>query len=167
MITRFLKNLFAMRFISMALVSFLLAIGTATFLESIHGIQTAKIVVYNATWFTILLIYLSFGLIANIINYQMWQAKKIAVLSFHVAFLIIMVGAAVTRYMGFEGLMVIREGSSSNFIYSADPKLLIFADDGKQTETATFQTFMSSAEIPLFGNHFKHSVNLGKKKHLG
>ncbi len=163
MLTRFLKNLFAMRFISMALVLFLLAIGTATFLESIHGIQTAKIVVYNATWFTILLIYLSFGLIANIINYQMWQAKKIAVLSFHVAFLIIMVGAAFTRYMGFEGLMIIREGSSSNFIYSADPKLLIFADDGKQTETATFQTFMSSAEIPLFGNHFKHSVNLGKK----
>ena len=59
------------------------AIGGATFLESIYGIQTAKIVVYNATWFTLLLIYLSFGLISNIIAYQMWQAKKIAVVDEH------------------------------------------------------------------------------------
>ena len=91
MINRLLKKFFAMRFISMGLLLFLVAIGGATFLESIYGIQTAKIVVYNATWFTVLLIYLSFGLISNIIAYQMWQAKKIAVLSFHIAFLIIMI----------------------------------------------------------------------------
>ena len=153
-----------MRFISMGLLLFLVAIGGATFLESIYGIQTAKIVVYNATWFTLLLIYLSFGLISNIIAYQMWQAKKIAVLSFHIAFLIIMIGAALTRYMGFEGLMVIREGSSTNFIYSADPKLLVFASNGKETKTDAFQTFLSPVEIPFFNNYFKHSIEIGKKE---
>ncbi len=159
-----MKNIFAMRFISMGLLLFLVAIGGATFLESIYGIQTAKIVVYNATWFSVLLIYLSFGLISNIIAYQMWQAKKIAVLSFHIAFLIIMIGAALTRYLGFEGLMVIREGSTSNFIYSADPKLLVFASNGKETKTDAFQTFLSPVEIPFFKNYFKHSVNIGKKE---
>ncbi len=153
-----------MRFISMGLLLFLIAIGGATFLESIYGIQTAKIVVYNATWFTVLLIYLSFGLISNIIAYQMWQAKKIAVLSFHIAFLIIMIGAALTRYLGFEGLMVIREGSTSNFIYSADPKLLVFASNGKETKTDAFQTFLSPVEIPFFKNNFTHSVNIGDKE---
>ncbi len=159
-----MKKFFAMRFISMGLLLFLVAIGGATFLESIYGIQTAKIVVYNATWFTVLLIYLSFGLISNIIAYQMWQAKKIAVLSFHIAFLIIMIGAALTRYMGFEGLMVIREKSSTNFIYSADPKLLVFASNGKETKTDAFQTFLSPVEIPFFKNNFTHSVNIGGKE---
>ncbi|MCF8329236.1 MAG: cytochrome c biogenesis protein CcsA [Crocinitomicaceae bacterium] len=163
MLERLFKNFFAMRYISMALLLFLLAIGSATFLESIYGIQTAKIVVYNSTWFTLLLIYLSFGLISNIFTYQMWQAKKIALFSFHIAFLIIMIGAALTRYIGFEGLMVIREGSSSNFIYSADPKLLVFADDGQQTQMEAYPTFLSPVDIPLFNNHFSHSLEIGKK----
>ena len=163
MLERLFKNFFAMRYISMALLLFLLAIGSATFLESIYGIQTAKIVVYNSTWFTLLLIYLSFGLISNIFTYQMWQAKKIALFSFHIAFLIIMVGAALTRYVGFEGLMVIREGSSSNFIYSADPKLLVYADDGQQTQMEAYPTFLSPVDIPLFNNHFSHTLEIGKK----
>ena len=155
-----------MRFISMGLLLFLIAIGGATFLESIYGIQTAKIVVYNANWFTILLVYLSFGLISNIITHQMWQAKKIAVLSFHVAFLIIMIGSALTRYTGFEGLMVIREGASIDFIYSADPKLLIYARDEEKSKTEAHQTFMSPVDIPMFGNDFSYTLIFGEKKIL-
>ena len=155
-----------MRYISMALILFLLAIGGATFLESIYGIQTAKIVVYNANWFTILLVYLSFGLISNIITHQMWQAKKIAVLSFHIAFLIIMIGSAITRYRGFEGLMVIREGASTDFIYSADPKLLIYVSDEEKSKTEAHQTFLSPVDIPMFGNDFSHTLIFGEKKIL-
>ena len=91
---RLFKQIFAMRYIAMGLFVFLIAIGTATFLESIYGIQTARIFVYNATWFTLLLVYLCFGLISNIIKYRMWQKEKIAMFSFHLAFLIIMIKKA-------------------------------------------------------------------------
>ena len=101
-----------MRLVSLGLFVFLAAIGIATFIESMHGVQAAKILIYNALWFTVLLVYLSIAMIVNIINYRMWQREKIALLSFHVAFLIIMVGAAITRYTGYEGLAVIREGTA-------------------------------------------------------
>ena len=57
---------FSMRAVALGLFLFLAAIGTATFIESMHGVQAAKIVVYNATWFTVLLAYLSVAMMYNI-----------------------------------------------------------------------------------------------------
>ena len=47
------------------------------------------------------------------------QQKKWAILTFHAAMIIILIGAGVTRYFGYEGMMHIREGSSSNSFLSA------------------------------------------------
>ena len=63
---KFSKAFFSMRMMATGMIVFLLAIATATFLESAYDIQTAKIIVYNAKWFEILLVYLGLYLIANI-----------------------------------------------------------------------------------------------------
>lgn len=112
-----------MRMMALAMLVFFVAIGTATLIESTYGIQTAKIIIYNALWFEILLVFLVMTLIANIVRYQMFKREKIAMLSFHLSFIIIIIGAGVTRYFGFEGMMMIREGESSNTILLADPHL--------------------------------------------
>ena len=132
-----------MRMMVLALIVFLLAIGAATFVEAIYDIQTAKLFIYNATWFNILLLYLSLILIVNIFRYKMFQRSKIAMLSFHLSFLIIMIGAAITRFYSFEGLMLIREGQASNFIYSTDPMLYYKLNDGKMQLENTEKMFMS------------------------
>jgi len=136
---------FSMKSMSVALFIFLVAIGAATFIESIYGIQSAKIIIYNALWFEVLLTFLTINLIANIFRYQMWKPEKIAMFTFHISFIVIMIGAALTRYVGFEGMMVIREGTSSNFIYTADPHLLVFAQDKQSgtTKTIAEKKFMS------------------------
>ena len=118
-----------MRLASLGLIAFLVAIGLATFIESVHGIQAAKITIYNAVWFEALLLYLTLALVSNIFRYKMISRQKIAMLSFHLSFIVILAGAAVTRYISFEGQMIIREGSSSNFIYTSDPYVLINAQD--------------------------------------
>jgi cytochrome c-type biogenesis protein CcsB len=159
MMDRVFKQIFAMRYIAMGLFVFLIAIGAATFLESLYGIQTARILVYNATWFTLLLVYLCFGLISNIINYRMFQREKIATLSFHLAFLIIMIGAAITRYYSFEGQMIIREGTTVDYILTGDPHLLVYASDGKKDQTEVYNHFMS----PITNNNFEHEMAFGNK----
>lgn len=128
---KFLNALFSMRAMALAMTVFFIAIGWATFIESDHGIQAAKIVIYNALWFEILLAYLSVNLMANIFRYKMWAREKIAMLSFHVSFLVIIIGAALTRFVGFEGVMHIREGQTSNVIHSSDPYLTIFSHDDR------------------------------------
>ena len=65
-----LKPLFSMRLMALAMLIFLVAIGWATILESKYDIQTAKIFVYNASWFEVLLVYLAINLIVNIFRYK-------------------------------------------------------------------------------------------------
>ena len=146
-----------MRWVAVGLFIFLAAIGAATFIESIHGVQAAKIVVYNAGWFTVLLIYLSIAMLINIYQYRMWQREKIALMSFHVAFLIIMIGAAVTRYSGFEGQLVAREGESVDYIYTAEPKLLISVRDSANSTIKAYTSWLS--DWSFINNHFRHRVH--------
>ena len=47
-----------MRMMALAIIVFFVAIGYATIAESLYGIQAAKIRVYNAAWFEILLAFL-------------------------------------------------------------------------------------------------------------
>lgn len=156
---KFSKAFFSMRMMTLAMLVFLVAIGAATFIESANGIQAAKILIYNALWFEVLLVYLGMNLISNIFKYQMFRREKIAMLSFHLSFIVILIGAAVTRFVSFEGLMVIREGQSVNYIYSSDPHLSIRINDGKMQYKFKEKMFMSTItsndfHIPVeFPNH--------------
>ncbi|NBU48082.1 MAG: hypothetical protein EBS34_11720 [Flavobacteriales bacterium] len=133
------KEFFSMRLMAVALFVFLAAIAIATFIESLYGIQATKILVYNHWWFEILLVYLGLSLISNIVKYRMWQREKIAMLTFHLSFILILIGAGVTRFVGFEGIMVVPEGSEVNFIYSGEPHILVHVQNPKKKESsATF-----------------------------
>ena len=140
----------------MGMVVFLIAIGAATFLESIYDIETAKIIIYNALWFEILLVFLSINLIANIFRYKMFVREKIAMLLFHVSFLIIMIGAAVTRFISFEGQMQIPEGAESNLILSADPYMQIEIIDETNQLRNRIEEKMFMSEVT--NNSFQYDV---------
>lgn len=127
---KLIKGLFSMRMMSLGLLIFLVAIAKATFIESDFGTPASKIAIYNTLWFEFLLLYLSLSLIVNIFRYRMFQKEKVAILAFHLSFLIIIFGAALTRYIGFEGQMRIKEGQTTNVIFSGDPYLSIKANDG-------------------------------------
>ena len=66
----------------------------------------------------------------------MYTRQKIAVGLFHISFIIILIGAAITRYISFEGTMHIREGQSSDFILSSEDYLTIKSGDQKVSEKA-------------------------------
>ncbi len=95
-------------------------IGVATFIENDFGTNASKALVYNAWWFELVFVLLSINMFGNLIKFKTWSVKKIPVLVFHLAFLIILIGAAITRYIGYEGIMHIREGDDSNKILSSD-----------------------------------------------
>lgn len=158
---RFFRLIFSMKWVALGLFLFLTSIGVATFIESMHGVQASKIAIYNAGWFTALLLYLSLAMMYNIYSYRMWQREKMALLCFHVAFLIIMIGAAITRYRGFEGQLVAREGESVDYIYTADPKLLVSIRDNEKTTVEGFTTWLS--DWTWINNRFSHKIQHGEK----
>ncbi|MCU4176235.1 cytochrome c biogenesis protein CcsA [Carboxylicivirga sp. N1Y90] len=95
-------------------------LGVATFIENDFGTNASKALVYNAWWFELVFVVLIINMFGNLSKFKTWSTKKLPVLTFHLAFVLIMIGAAVTRYIGYEGLMHIREGESSDQILSSD-----------------------------------------------
>ncbi|CAA6802712.1 MAG: Putative cytochrome C-type biogenesis protein [uncultured Campylobacterales bacterium] len=98
----------------LAIFAFLL--GYATFIESIYSTDTAFDLVYSSIGLELLMGYLAIGLIINIIRYKMYRLKKITIFIFHISFIVIIIGAFITRYFGFEGMVHIREGESKNYM---------------------------------------------------
>jgi len=122
--------LFSMRGMAVGMLIFFVAIARATFIESNETTQAAKLWVYNALWFELLLVFLAINLVANIMRYKMWMREKIAMLMFHISFIVIIIGAGVTRYFGFEGRMEIPEGQAVNKIMTAEPYVYFHVNDG-------------------------------------
>ena len=108
------------------------AIGVATFIENDFGTSAAQKVIYKAWWFELLLIFFSITIIANILKFRMVQQKKWPLLLFHSAIVVIIIGAGITRYLGFEGIMHIRENDSANSFISSNTFLKFKIDANNQ-----------------------------------
>lgn len=98
------------------LLVYAFAMAYATFLENDYGTPTAKALIYEAKWFELIMFLLILNFIGNIGRYRLWKREKWPVLIFHLAFVLIFLGGAITRYISFEGTMHIREGETSNEI---------------------------------------------------
>ncbi len=114
---------------TMVVLTFIFALtcGVATFIENDYGTETAWAVVYGARWFEIIQILLGINLVGNIIRYKILQKKKIPLALFHIGFIFVLLGSGLTRYVGFEGILHIREGVSENKVISLEPHIQIRA----------------------------------------
>jgi cytochrome c-type biogenesis protein CcsB len=116
------------------LVAFAMAI--ATFVESSYGTPTAQALIYKTRWFEAIWILLGINLVNNLIRYRFFTAKRITLGLFHISFLVIILGAAITRYISYEGVMHIRENEKSSHILSSDNYFYAaFGDQQKEKKT--------------------------------
>jgi cytochrome c-type biogenesis protein CcsB len=86
----------------------------------------------------------------------MYNRQRISLGLFHISFIVILLGAAITRHISFEGIMHIREGQTSDFILSSEDYLTI--KNGDQTISAT----VLLSELSYKGFDEKLSIN-GRK----
>jgi cytochrome c-type biogenesis protein CcsB len=149
MLDKFIAFLFSMRLMAILILLFFVAIGYATFIENDFGTQTAKALIYNTTWFEVIIVLLSVNMIANINRYKLWRKEKWPVLLFHISFILIVVGAGVTRYVSFEGMMSIREGEQSNLIVSDRTFLQINVHDNAYQYSYDKPLLLHDYEGPL------------------
>jgi len=132
---KFFDLIFSMQFAGTLMLIFAAAIGTATFIENNFGTLAAKSLVYDALWFECLLLLTAISLVGSVFKYKLYERKRYSVLFFHLSFVVILAGAAITRYAGYEGSMMIREGESSDRIISEKPYIQITVEkNGNKTD---------------------------------
>ena len=146
-----------------------LSCAVATFIENDYGTIAARAIVYNSWWFAFLHIYLIVALIASFIHYHSLPRKKYASALLHLSFIIIIIGAGITRYFGKEGMFIISENQKADFYYSSQNYINISAIDENWQKA---QPQFISADISVYGTFFaKPKINevveiFGKPLHI-
>ncbi|TAE63821.1 MAG: cytochrome C biogenesis protein [Flavobacteriia bacterium] len=134
MLQKLLSALYSTRLMALLFIGFAAAMAAGTFIEDAYNTETARIWVYNAWWFEAIMVFFVINFFGNIKRYQLYKKEKWATLLLHLSWIFIIVGAFVTRYISYEGLMPIREGAVSNTVYSDMPYLTTFVDGEYQGE---------------------------------
>ena len=135
---KYLKFLLTPAFMGIMLVIFALSMAIATFVENDFGSAAAYSFIYNTWWFEFILLLLVLNLTGQILEFKLYKKGKITVMMFHLAFVVMIIGAGITRYFGYEGTIHIRAGEEENKCYSSvkyigyslkDPKGNLIAHD--------------------------------------
>ena len=154
---KILSFLFSTRLMAILFLSFAISMGVGTFIESKYNTDTARIMIYNAWWFEAIMVIFVINFIGNIKRYQLWKKEKWATLLLHLSWIFIIVGAFVTRYISYEGMMPIRENAAENQFYSDKTFLTLFVDGeykGEMKRRVYEQPLLLS---PVTNNNFRIS----------
>ena len=125
---KLISLLVSTRLTAFLFIVYALAMAIGTFIENDYGTVTAKILIYNATWFELILGVFVLNFLFNIKRYNLLKFNKWPVLMLHVSWILIILGSFVTRYIGYEGVMPIRENTSSNTFLSEKTYLTVLVD---------------------------------------
>jgi cytochrome c-type biogenesis protein CcsB len=125
----------------------------------------SRTLIFNALWFELIMLFFIINFIGNIFKYKLLSLKKWPVLLLHFSWIFIIIGAFITRYFGFEGIMSIREGQTENTFISEKTYIQMYVDgdyfiDGipqrkKIEESVDFS--------PRLNNKFKTDIVYGKQ----
>ena len=152
----YLKNILFSFKTTIVLLSILaIAAGVATFIENDFGTSSALFLVYNSVWYETIMVLTTINLVAIIYKTKMWN--KMPRFLFHFSFVVILIGAITTRYVGYEGIMQIPEGVTTNEMISLEPYLQVKVEkDGEVLASNMYQENFTS----LFKNfnNFSHKI---------
>jgi len=110
---------------SMFLYMGVLAIGAgfATFIENDYGTAVAREWVYDALWYESFLVLTTLNMMVVILRAKL--TRRPLVFLFHLSFVVILIGAGLTRYFGFEGHLEVREGEATDMVKVEGSEVLL------------------------------------------
>ena len=125
------KILFSTRLTAILFIAFAAAMATGTFLDA--GQETSptpytRNLIYNAWWFEAIMVFFVINFTGNIFRFKLYKKEKWATFTLHLAFIFILLGAFITRYASFEGMMAIREGATENTFLSQKTYITAYID---------------------------------------
>ncbi|MBV1922636.1 MAG: cytochrome c biogenesis protein CcsA [Flavobacteriaceae bacterium] len=131
MLKKITSLLFSTRLTALLFLVFAAAMATGTFLDASSDTSPTPYtneLIYTAWWFEAIMGLFVINFIGNIFKYNLLRKEKWATLLLHLSFILIFIGAFVTRYISYEGAMHIREGATENTILSSETYVTAFID---------------------------------------
>ena len=115
---KYFDFLFSSRFMGVLFIFLSFSMAVATFIENDFGTGAAYELVYDAVWFEALFVLMILNFLGQIFRFKLHRKNKLTILLFHTAFIVIIIGAGLTRFWGIEGNIHLREGETKDFFQS-------------------------------------------------
>ena len=144
--------LFSTRLTSILFVVFAAAMAIGTFLDASSDTSPSpytRELIYDAWWFEAIMLLFVINFIGNMKKYQLHKRKNWSTLLLHLSFILIIIGAFVTRYISYEGMMHIREGSTENTFLSSKTYLNTFIDGDYEVDGVAQRRTIKPKELVL------------------
>ncbi len=131
MLKKLSNILFSTRLTAILFILFATAMAVGTFMDA--GMDTSptpysRNLIYNTWWFEGIMLFFVINFVGNIFRFRLYKKAKWATLVLHLSFIFILLGAFITRYASFEGMMPIREGATENQFLSQKTYITTYID---------------------------------------
>lgn len=131
MLDKLAKIIFSTRLTAILFIVFAAAMAIGTFMDA--GMDTSptpytRNLIYNTWWFEAIMVIFVINFIGNIFRFRLYKKEKWATLILHLSFVLILLGAGITRYISYEGMMAIREGETENKFLSQKTYITTYID---------------------------------------
>jgi cytochrome c-type biogenesis protein CcsB len=152
--------LFSTRLTGILFILFAVAMITGTFLDASQETSPTPLtrtLIYHAVWFKAIMLLFAINFIGNIFKYRLLRKEKWPVLLFHLSFILIIIGAGITHYISFEGMMSIREGETQNKFVSTKTYVTTYIDGDYMVDGQAQRRILEN-EVdfsPRLNNNFK------------
>jgi len=166
---KYIDSLFSSWFMSVLFIFFAVSMAAATFIENDFGRNAAFELVYDAVWFEAIFVLLILNFIGQIFRFKLYKRNKLSIMLFHIAFIIIIVGAGLTRFWGQEGTIHLREGQTKGHFQTSEMYLkLKIKDDKGNIKRQEFTPFtITNITSDHYNEHIKLNGNDYTISYLG
>ena len=144
-------------------VMFAVAMAVATFLENDFGSAAAYSMVYNTKWFELILFLLALNLVGQVVVLKLFRREKLTVALFHLSFILMIIGAGITRYFGWEGSMHIREGEEQQQCLSNEKYIGYSVKDNNGTIITSHTQKYSMTSVSA--DNFKKTIKINGREY--
>ncbi|SFD25836.1 cytochrome c biogenesis protein CcsA [Algibacter pectinivorans] len=160
--------LFSTKLTAVLFIVFAAAMATGTILDA--GQETSptpytRNLIYNAWWFEAIMVFFVINFIGNVFRYKLYKKEKWATFILHGSFIFILIGAFITRYASFEGMMAIREGATENTFLSQKTYITTYIDGDYKIDGVP-QRLPIESEVDFSGrleNDFRIDTQYGEQ----
>jgi cytochrome c-type biogenesis protein CcsB len=160
---KILKLIFSPFFMGVFFVIFAAAMAAATFIENDFGSAASYNMVYNTRWFELIMLLLSVNLIGQTIIFKLFRKGKLPIALFHLSFVLMIAGAGITRYFGWEGSIHIREGETSSSCYFSEKYIGYRVMDNSKSVIASHSARYTMTSRTA--DNYKRNITLNNKKY--
>ncbi len=160
---KFIRFLFSPVFMGSLFIIFAFAMAAATFIENDYGSGAAYGMVYGTKWFELILLLLSINLIGQLFINKLFRKSRLPVALFHLAFVLMITGAGITRYFGWEGIIHIREGQTTDSCFSNEKYIAYTVSDTSGVKMA--EKSIDYTLSPSSASGFREKIETGGKEY--